>query len=405
MSSIKLVLRQDKVNKKSGKAPLYLRIIKDRRTRFISMGLQFEPQFWDEDKQKVKKAYPNSARMNASLAQKISEAEQTVLEEGQKNKNISTKNLKISLLGKEPAKFFEFVYKRLEMVRVSKKVSTHMNYLKFIRKFKRFVGKEDIYFEDITVSLLKDYEQSLIKEKNSPVTVAYSLRVLGTFFNMAINEELIPLAMNPFKKIKIKVTFKKRDYLNEEQYKAFLEYKPDHPTTQTVYDMFLFATYAGGLRFIDVLTLQWKHYNFNEKRISKVIRKTDTPHQFRLPEQACEILKKYSHNSTEPEDYIFPLLKEESFQANSELSLYLRIRSLSNRANVHLAKINTTLNLPYKLTFHIARHTFATRALSKGMRIEYVSKILGHTTIKQTQIYAKIINSDLDRAMDEVFAR
>ncbi len=50
MSSIKLVLRSDKVNKNSGKAPLYLRIIKDRKTTFISLGQQLEPQFWDEDR-------------------------------------------------------------------------------------------------------------------------------------------------------------------------------------------------------------------------------------------------------------------------------------------------------------------------------------------------------------------
>ncbi|MDD4214814.1 MAG: tyrosine-type recombinase/integrase, partial [Bacteroidales bacterium] len=54
------------------------------------------------------------------------------------------------------------------------------------------------------------------------------------------------------------------------------------------------------------------------------------------------------------------------------------------------------------LSFHTSRHTFATRALRKGIRIEYVSKLLGHASIKETQVYAKIVNEELDKAM-EVF--
>ena len=53
--------------------------------------------------------------------------------------------------------------------------------------------------------------------------------------------------------------------------------------------------------------------------------------------------------------------------------------------------------------FHASRHTFATRALKNGMRIEYVSRLLGHESIKTTQIYAKIVNHDLDDAMDMYF--
>jgi len=107
MASIKLILRKDKVNKISGEAPLYLRVIKDRKTTFISLGEQFKPEFWNEETQRVRKSYPNSMRMNAYLAQKVSETEQKILEESQKNKDISTKNLKMSILGKEPPKFFD----------------------------------------------------------------------------------------------------------------------------------------------------------------------------------------------------------------------------------------------------------------------------------------------------------
>jgi site-specific recombinase XerD len=62
--------------------------------------------------------------------------------------------------------------------------------------------------------------------------------------------------------------------------------------------------------------------------------------------------------------------------------------------------MGTDLELPFPLSFHASRHTFATRALTKGMRIEHVSKILDHTEISTTQIYAKIVSEELDKAME-----
>lgn len=56
--------------------------------------------------------------------------------------------------------------------------------------------------------------------------------------------------------------------------------------------------------------------------------------------------------------------------------------------------------LDKRITFHTARHSWAVRALQKGMRIEYVSKILGHASVKQTEVYAKVMNAELDKAMD-----
>lgn len=70
MASIKLILRKNQVDN-TGHCPLYIRIIKDRKTKFITAGVKLKENEWDELKQKVKKNHPNSARMNASLAQKL----------------------------------------------------------------------------------------------------------------------------------------------------------------------------------------------------------------------------------------------------------------------------------------------------------------------------------------------
>ena len=74
MASVKLVLRQQQTDK-AGHSPLYLRVIKDRKTKFITTGVKLLPTEWDEAKQKIKKNHPNSARMNAFLAQQIADAD------------------------------------------------------------------------------------------------------------------------------------------------------------------------------------------------------------------------------------------------------------------------------------------------------------------------------------------
>lgn len=73
MASIKLILRKHQLDQ-TGHCPLYIRIIKDRKTKFITAGVKLKESEWDEGKQKVKKNHPNSARMNASLSQKIADA-------------------------------------------------------------------------------------------------------------------------------------------------------------------------------------------------------------------------------------------------------------------------------------------------------------------------------------------
>ena len=70
-------------------------------------------------------------------------------------------------------------------------------------------------------------------------------------------------------------------------------------------------------------------------------------------------------------------------------------------ANFQIQRIAKALEFPIHISFHLSRHSFATNALNNGMRIEHVSKLMDHQDIRTTQIYAKIINEELDKAVDE----
>lgn len=165
-------------------------------------------------------------------------------------------------------------------------------------------------------------------------------------------------------------------------------------------NLFLFSIYAGGLRFSDVIELQYTNYIIEEQRIKKVIRKTGRLHQFKIGKVAIDILNKYIKADAEPGDFIFPIITDKKSYYKSEQIRYLISLKENHSANFQLNRMGKTMKLPFPLSFHLSRHSFATNALNNGMRIEHVSKLMDHQDISTTQIYAKIINEELDKAVD-----
>ena len=401
MASIKLILRTNQKDQ-TGKSPLYIRIIKDRKTKFITAGLKLKESDWDEAKQRVKKSYPNSARTKAALAQKIADAEGQVADMERKVKTVSIKKLKEAIKGKEVPNFFEYSRKHCERIRNNVSISTYKNYHAYLDKFEKWVGTKEVYFDDITVSLLMDYMSYLSNElKNGNTTQRYSIMILAIMFKEAIKEDLIPEYMYPFSKLKLKKDPSRRQFLKKEQFEAIINYKLDEKSKASVYrDMFIFSIFAGGLRFSDVLEFQVKHFNEEERRIQKVIRKTGRMHQFKIGQLALDIINKYKKENAEQDDFIFPVITNKELYLKNDEYRYTFIESANKAANFQLQRIAKKLEIPVKVTFHISRHTFATNALNNGMRIEHVSKLMDHRDISTTQVYAKIISEELDKAVD-----
>ena len=400
MASIKLVLRTNQEDK-TGHSPLYIRLIKDRKTKFIATGVKLKTSEWDDVKQKVKRSYPNSTRMNAFLSQKIADAEAMVADNERKRSNISAKRLKEAIKGKDIRNFFEYAYDRCERIKGGVSPRTYRNYKQYVEKFERFMGTKELYFDEITVTVLNDYINYLSNTlNNGNTTIKYSINILAIMFKDAIREEIITLNTYPFASIKLKKDKSTRLFLDKKQLEEL--YKIPYNEIDIISrDMFLFSCYAGGLRFSDVITLTWQNYIEEENRIVKTIRKTKRQHQFKIGTKSLEILKKYKKEDALPTDFIFPVINDPDF---FNKSAEYQAKIIGNKNTVCSAKIRRLgkdLKFPFKLSFHLSRHTFATQALTNGMRIEYVSKLMDHSDIGTTQIYAKIINDELDKAVEQ----
>lgn len=403
MVTTKVILRKDKINA-VGEAPLFIRVTKNRQTNLIALGIRLNPKFWDDQKQRIRSAYPNSARANALIKEKLSEVENTALEISSETKNFDSEILKNRLTGVDIPEFIEYAEDYVKREYLNKrKIGTHNEYKAILSKLKTFLEleKKKLYLDKVDIHFLKKYEDYLRNTlKNATNTIHNNLKSIRRIINSAIEEELIPYEKNPFLKYKLKQEKTKKEFLTDEELKSLEELKLTPGSKMDLHrDIFVFSSYVGGLRVSDILQLQKKH--FDETHISISTKKTGALVSISLPHKVLSIIEKYKKDKPSPEDHIFPIFGT-GIDYSNPITLHQAISSATAYANKDLRKLATKAGIEKKISFHTARHTFATRALKKGMRIEYVSKLLGHASVKTTEIYAKIVNKELDKAM-EVF--
>jgi integrase len=398
MASVKVVLVKEKINKK-GEAPLFLRIIKDRKPKYLGLSIYLVPEQWDEVKQRIRKSHPNSDRLNNFLAQKIAEAEGIAFELETEKKSVSSLAIKENIKGKTSPSFLKYFQDYMELLKDTKKLGTHDKSYSVYLKLKTYLKGRDLTFEEVNYHFLKQYENYLRNKLGNTTNTVYSnLKIFRKLLNDAVREEIIEPYANPFPRYKLAWEKTSKEYLTDEEIQ-WLETLP-LPEDQVINhhrNMYIFAAYAGGLRISDVLQLKW--HNFNGTHVTITTQKTKEQVSIKLPNKALEYIQKYQRPDSRPTDFIFPFLKNDIDYSKGAI-LFNAISSNTAYANKNLKIIAEKAGIEKHISFHTSRHTFATRALRKGMRIEYVSKLLGHTAIKTTQVYAKIVNSELDKAMD-----
>jgi integrase/recombinase XerD len=151
--------------------------------------------------------------------------------------------------------------------------------------------------------------------------------------------------------------------------------------------------------------MKWK--NFDGEHLYFIIKKNQEDISIKLPEKSLAVLKFYKGMAKtkrgeifiEPEGYIFQLSKITTDETD-KLVLHKAISSATAYVNRSLGDLTKKAKIHKNISFHTARHSWAVRALQKGMRIEYVSKLMGHASVTHTEVYAKILNEELDKAME-----
>lgn len=266
--------------------------------------------------------------------------------------------------------FISFLEKRIEERKIENSTrKQHEVMLNAIKEFKIIQS-----FSDLTPKNIKLFDDYIRSKVNTQSSVYSYHKRLKTYINEAIQLELIK--KNPYSGFPTpRGESHNRKYLEEEELNRIEELEIEDNTLSKVRDCFIFCCYTG-LAYSDLEKFSWKDdvvFRDGKYHIEDVRTKTGTPYKIQILSPAMRILEKY--------DYSLPII------SNQKMNEYLKVVA-------SFAKVKKNL------TSHVARHTFATWALSKGVRIETVSKMLAHKDITTTQIYAKILQKEVEEGFD-----
>ena len=418
-----------------GERPIYLKYYVEGRYAKRSSDLWVKPDDWDSNKQEVKSKHKSAARMNGVLANMKKKVDDQLLafSDGAITWAIVQQMLDGEYLSEEEkAKSIQFVdycnevneklYKREDYG-----YSVYYNAKLYIKQFEAFL-KDYKKIESLT---LKQVNKDIIDEY-----VGYKVNVKQYKTNEGVNKSLTPLVkavkyakdnglieMSKAQPI-IEGTYldiKKRTYnpdeeedsgsvryLTDEQLQAFIDYRPRSnraSATNAIKEIFLFSLYACGLRISDIVTLEWSNIDFEEKKIDKIQVKTKQKSKVspRLPQDAIDILEKWKERNLN-ERFVFNYLPS-SFVFSKENSheLKMKINTADRTINISLNHIGKKLELPFKLTIHVARHTFCVKALNSGMSLHVVSQLMGHSSILATEkTYARYLDGTIDKEVEKL---
>lgn|GEM_PF-2971795 len=257
-----------------------------------------------------------------------------------------------------------------------------------------------VTFTEITPDLLKEYIADLAKRNLSTATIASYIRPISALLSEAKDQEIIERSPFEMKRIRIPKTHVRekvvpsRDELQNVTQYVETEFAKDSKS-YTFWQVFMFGCHTG-LRFSDIALLTWKRVRDNKLEVT--MQKTKTKKTYNLTPGAKELLAKL--NRGEDSDYVFDIIDEKFDDDYNKMKIVRRCNIVGNAI---LQKISVALGRPYKLHFHQARSYFAVTWIKRNGNIAILQSILGHASIKTTQVYLKFADSDMDDEINRVF--
>lgn len=369
-------------------------------------------------------------RMNQLLIARVDRIDAQLAEYNEKHPHQITVEVISGILADKPLSrkdqgkdFVEFTMERLDSDYARNKIgrSRYMNgrscmnvFTIFLRSTKSGTYESDkIYVGDVTVELIEAYitwrreikqnGDETINHALAPIMKACAYATELGIIEPAINARIQDMRIISRPSLSAEEDEFDGRSLNHDQMEALLEYYRNckEPRRKEFLEMFFFAFHACGLRIVDVMTLQWGHVNLEKRELRKIMIKTNKRHVIPLTEPAIHILRRWQEKRMGYR-YVFDLVKDDLNLDDAD-ALYKARNNATKCINQSLVVVGEQIGLPFNLSMHVARHTFAVMALNKGLSMSVVSRLLGHGSTDITEkVYAHFLPETLSAEMDRL---
>lgn len=373
--------RKNHLNKQ-GTALVQVEASLNQRKVYFKTNVYLRPEHWDKQTSQVID-HLQANDLNAMLFEYILHLQAIELSFWKRGIPATLSLLKDAIKKNTPINVTFTVFAKEYVKHSDRRQSTKDNLITTINVLQEF--RPGLDFKDITYTFLKDFETYLREKGNGVNTVAKHLRQLRTLVNEAINQGYIHADAYPFRKFKIKQEKGRHEFLTPDELRKLENFEVEDNKLRHVLDAFLFCCYVG-LRFSDFCQLtpanfirvngqKWLHFKSIKTGIELRL-----PLHLLFEGKALTILDRYN------------IEEFASLGCNSDVNKYL-------------AQIAGMARIKKHITYHTARHTCATLLIHQGVPITTVQKLLGHTSVKTTEIYSEVLSSTILRDLKAVKTR
>ena len=374
---------------KNGQHPLMIRVSKNGKKKYKSIGLSVHPNHWDFEKNKPKPKCPNRELILKTILEKEAEFQKEIIELTSLQKEYTASSLLASKTNQLQAKAVgEFYVELISQYVKTGRLGNARSYKYSWNSLKRFCGNNlDFHFADIDMNFLARYEQWLKYENCTEITISLLFRTLRSAYNKAITAKYAHKGSYPFSDFKVSkfdVSTQKRAIPKDAIKKIMnVDLSMEQFYIQFSRDVFIFSYLCGGINFTDIANLKFS--NLINNKLSYIRKKTKKKIATPLSDEAMQIVKKYAVSNKESNNYIFPVLDDSIHK--SEAQKCNRIHKVMGTINRKLKIVSTLAGLNVNLTTYVARHSYATVLKNSGVNISLISETLGHSDLATTQIY------------------
>ena len=388
-----LFLARWELKKKDGRVPLCARITIDGEKVKFSLKSEVSSAIWDPKSGRAKGQTKEALQLNRYLDSIKGQMITHYHSPSEANEIVTASMLRDAFLGTNIKNntlltvFEAFNDRQEKLIGIDIAQSTFNKYDLTYRRLKEFLKtkmrKNDILLCQVDRNFVMDFEAWLkIEYKLDTNSSEKLMRIFKRITTMCFKNGQMP--KDPFCEHKLKKVKKDRGYLTKSELEKFIDFKPDSKRLEKVRDIFLFCCFTG-FDYSTTAALTEKNIVTDDEGslwIETHRIKTGTPSKVKLLEIPLSIIKKYALKRDG--NFLLPVM------SNAKYNLYLK-------------EIASICGIEKRVTSHLARHTFATTVTyANGVSIESISKMLGHTKLSTTQIYARIVDKTVSNEMDKL---